>query len=479
MNCNELEFNKQGVINVTIMYLYKVIAVLILFCSVCLLPVFYPQNSRLLMMFFPSLCIVLMARKCSSYFRMLSKNKFVIYLIAITLFAEFVYLLIVYYYPLGYDFDATKVKDAAAYVAEKWEMNHENSHYFEVYPNNMNIMVLFASIIKLFGTWKSVEVIASILVNFSVLLTGLCVYNITKSRWACIIALIIGHFYIGCCYYSYNAYTHNYGIVFPIFVLYIYTLDVSFYKKVLLVVLVAVVGSEIKVTTLIPFIALCVIGCINQIEKFDVRKTMFATMVILVAFASCKPLRTAIWNSVGYEYDETVATSLPFFFAMGQSTSSQGQYDNDMYILNHRMEGKGMKERNAVFWNKGLVSLKERGLWGNMIFLSRKICMSWGDGTMNAYKTQFSNPVMQKLGFVYSYPRQIVLYVIYILIALAPYVIRDKRIITFYISIVGVFLYLLVFESQSRYIYMYVPMLIALAVIVGKEMLCINKRFVV
>lgn len=457
-----MELSKKVFVDVVIIHTYKVVIALILFCSVCVLPVFYPQSALLLTMLFVSMGIIWTMHKYTIFNCNFSNRIFIHCLLGMMLLTEALYLIIVFFYPLVYKSDAKIVQESAIYLANNGFVCPSSIHYFQMFPNNMNIMVVFALITRLFGSWKFVEVIGSILVNLSVMFSSLSVYNLTKSKSACIISFIVGSFYVGGCFFSFNAYTHNYGIVFPIALFYIYIMDVKFCKKLLLLVLVAALGKEIKITTVIPLIAIGIVESVNLIDRFKVKKVLLATTLAVVSFGSFKVISNMVWSSVGYEYDETIAAKMPFFFAMGQSTTSNGQYDIATYELSCRMEGERVNERNVAFWNKGFTDIKERGVWGNIVFLSRKVCMSWGDGTMDSYKTRYNNPTMQKYGVLYSYSRQIVLYFLYVFMVLAPFLIKDKRVTVLYLTVIGVFLYQLIFESQSRYIYMYAPILITL-----------------
>lgn len=440
--------------------------VLIFFCTVLLLGYYYPANANLYICFPFALFTLFTLYRLRGKYRLpiLSDKGFIVCVIGITMCAEILYVLTEIYYPLRYTSDHLIVKETAIYLAGHSSFPLEYEYYFHMFPNNLSITILSGFIYKVFGTWKAVEIAGSLLVNLSVLIAGLTVKNTTGSKISAIVGLLLGHFYIGLCFHSFIPYTHNFGILFPVLCLYLYTCNLSCPTKIALIVAVASIGNEMKVTTLIPFIAIAFYGIIDFLRKPRFKIAVIAIFSVIICFGGCKIIRSEIYKNIGYQYDETIATTMPFFLMMGQCTETIGQCDYSSYLLNEKLTGHPQPERDSIFTTIALQRCADRGFMGNLKFFGNKICMSWGDGTMSAYKTKYHNPQMQKLSVWYSFPRQYILYLLLILMLLTPYVVSDVRIYPFMLSITGVFAYQFLFESQSRYIYMYTPIIIVISV---------------
>jgi len=454
---------------------YMICMLLIIACSVLFLPIFYSESGWLSMMIIPAVLFIIALYKNPKKQQLeLSNKTFFNLVLFIFVVSELFYVIVAIYYPLTYKSDALVVKVQAIYAAKSWEMSPEHCHYFQMFPNNMQIMVPFAFICRIFGSWKAVEVIGATLVNISILFAGLSVRNICKSNLYSVLALIVGHFYIGIGFNTFSAYSHNYGLIFPILCIYLYTSKLPDIWRFVAVVTVAAIGNELKITTLIPFIAISILEIWSWLLNGQIRTLLGTSVFVLIVFIMMSILRQNVWSSIGFERNESVETTMPFFLAMGQSTMSGGACDPSVFLLSYDMEDCTKEERNAVFYALAMSGIKERGFLGNMKFYFRKICMTWGDGTMSALKRQYENPILQKYANLYSFPRQFVLYSIYLLMFICSFRLKNKRLLALFLSIVGVFLYQLIFESQSRYVYMFTPLMIIIAIVSLYDI--INKR---
>ncbi len=367
-------------------------------------------------------------------------------------------------YNMTYASDSLVMLREAIYTQVHGTMSEKYRWYFQTYPHNMGLEVLWIYILNLTGTWKAVEVTGSLMVVLAILFASLTVRNVTHSAWASVLTFGIAAFYVGTCYHSLMPYTHNYGILFPVLCLYVYTGRLGFYKKCFLLIVIAAVGSEIKMTTVIPFIAIAMTESVRWLRSRNIRYAIYAVAVSAMCFGTMSILRQSLWENVGYKEDKTLAVTLPYFLAMGQCTETVGHFDNYCYSLNKMRRGTPRKETDRMFCRLACRRVAERGLGGNLAFWGKKISRTWGDASMLDHGRSFSNPIMKVIGVGYTATRQMLMWAFYILIICAlPVMLKKRYGIVVCLSLAGVFLYQLLFEAQSHYIYMFSPLLVLAA----------------
>ncbi len=404
------------------------------------------------------------------------KKSFATVMSILTIVVAFGYILVHLLFNMTYESDALVMMREAVYTYVNGNMSEKYQWYFQTYQHNMSVESIWIGLLKLTGSWKAVEITGSLLVVLAILMTALTVLNLTESRWGACITFGIATFYVGTCYHSLMPYTHNYGILFPILCLYIYTSKISFYKKAFWLILTAAIGAEIKMTTLIPFLAIAAIESWKWLDKRDIKKALYVTIISIICFGGLRTLKIPIWQHLGYKPNQNLAVTMPYFLAMGQCTETLGHFDPLCYKINKARQGQPRKETDRIFWRLALQRINERGLWGNIMFFSQKCWRSWGDALMLDHGRTFSQPFMKIVGNTYSTTRQILMWTFYILTFVLLFLKRTYKIIVVYLSLFGVILYQLLFEAQSHYIFMFSPILVLIASVSAIELYRRHKQ---
>jgi hypothetical protein len=366
-----------------------------------------------------------------------------------------------FFYPFVYESDNLAVKEEAINLAQNGILGKQYYNYFQAFPNNLNSTILFSYIYHLFGNWDCVTYIGATLVNLSAVLTGLTVYNLVGSKLKSIIALLVAEFVLSFTFIAYLPYTHNYGILFPILTVYLYSSKLNKYWKILMIVIVAIIGFMIKVTTIIPFVAIILIECFkllhNQINQIDFKMVFSSISLFLITLFLAFFIQDRIWNNIGYQEDLQRKNNISYWFLLGQSTRSGGRCDGYYATFTYSLK-KDKNTRDSTFKALALDNIYQRGFVRNIVFYEGKLTYSFGDSSFSSFKTECRNQKMQKFLNVYIFPRQVIWYMVLILMLFAIYY-KGRSASVLFLSITGVALYLLLFEAESRYVFMFAPLL--------------------
>ena len=447
--------------SVTLLYLLSVC--FIIGCTTLFFPLLEPTHARFLWALLPAAigvaaCVWWQSSgKCERFH--LSDKAFWLASTAITALAISGFIVLLLNYEQTYFSDSLIIREQVEALMRNTTCP-EHTHYFQMYPNNMGITTLFCFVARLTGSWKTVELLGALLCVLSVWLISLTVRNISSSNILSLFALLFGIFYVGTSIIAVNPYTHNYGIFFVALSLFIYTRPMPFLPKCVLLSLTAAIGYYLKATTLIPLLAIAMMEFRFR-SPISLRRIGMAAVCLAVCFGLMVVARRAAWRSVQYEANPRVATSLPYFLALGQNSETCGRVSFRIMHLSEHLERQPVAVRNAAFASDAAHSVAERGLLGNLLFQAQKTAQTWGDGTLDDFRTIYQNGLMQRIGWAFVMARQAANYFLLLLLPVAAFSRRVPRALL--LAFVGVFLYLALFEAHPRYLFMFMPILITAA----------------
>lgn len=420
--------------------------------------------------------------------------------LAACFYAQLTIALAIYVFP---GWDAGAVLGNAIGLADG-SLETLDADYFAKYPNNIFLTLLlavFSKIMLFFGVTDLLA--ASVVSNVVVLLCGVLLTYLLARRLAgtggAILSLLPSTAFVVLSPWIAVPYSDSYGLLFPVMLMYLYVraLDATrLWPRVGLwaaMGLVGLIGFNIKPTVVfvlagVAFLTLSVaLTAHKSLRQFwsAVMSVLVAVVVFGTGTAAVKHVER---NLPVIPFDVTNnPQAVPFthFLKMG-ATGSGGFNEQDV------LETVAILDPQERF-NSGLDIYKQRvvsmGPLGYADFLTRKALSTFGDGTFGMWSEgvvstqddpflskdtrsrsiqdylwvkgpnfQFTTSVWQSFWFV-----------ILLLVAL-PIVLRGGRIFSssasvMRISLLGLFLFQLFFETRARYLYLYVPFFILLAVL--------------
>lgn len=457
---------KTKVFTTIIEYIYIIIAIAIFASITSLFWFYYPYNWYLLTFPFGLLgfaTILLTCKKFHFHQIHLSDKRFFTLVSVIASIVFTVQIAIAFLYPFRYDSDLLLVRETAINIAEQGVLG-KHYGYFQSFPNNLNITLVCAALYRIGRSWEFVTSIGALMVNLSAILTSLTVRNYTKSNTISFVTLILAEFILSFTFIAFPPYTHNGGIIFPVLQLFLYSSPLKRNTKIILLVLTTVFGLAMKATTIIPVMAIVIIEMLKVIHTHQWKPIIFTFALFVILYSGTLYIQNHIWNNVGYIENTSKKNDISYFLLLGQSTNSGGRCDGEYATLATKLD-VGKSHKDSIFIQLTKENVVKRGVWGNVKFYLGKLSMCWGDSSFSGYKTSYKNPQMQKFQYLYVIPRQILWYCILILMCIAPFICRKNKQTLLYICLIGVALYLLLFEAESRYVFMFVPLILSLACI--------------
>lgn len=410
-------------------------------------------------------------------------NKLFIKLMLLISFIVFVFQFIVIRYGLFYScWDAGKVYGISEDIFYYGRIN--DIKYLTMYPNNIflvSILVMIKSI-PLIGTKYITTLVFNILlVNLSGIFASLTIKNILNNRLVALLSYLVLFPLILISPWILIPYSDTFAILFPILMIYIYSKDQRNNLTYFIIGFISIVGFLIKPTVIIVTIAILLLEFMNLFDNMK-NKTKLKKQILFFVFVFSGMLLSYSFkyisrNYIGFKPDKNIVEfNLTHYLAMGENDYTNGIYSKDDVddSLKH-----GMKINIPKFKQR----ITSRSLLGQIKFFSKKTLINynesafaWG-GEGNFYcKTDESRgkiqPIIRNIyyesGKYYdifiSFLHWIWLFTIFFM----PYIVKrnnkDSEMLII-LSIVGINLFLTIFECRSRYLYCYSPVYVVCSVI--------------
>ena len=352
--------------------------------------------------------------------------------------------------------------------------------YF-MYPNNIPLYIFFMIVIKalsVIGINNYLPIL--IMINMAVvfLSVGLTYYLILKRsdlKQATLFSfymLFIVPFYL----YTTIVYTDTLAMIFPILsvIIYMIYLDSKHSKRYLWIILLSViltVGILVKTNVVIMLVAILIHYIMTQ---KGLKVWLFCTLLIV-------PLITI---NIGYK--ELISNYSPIakeeigyppvhwvLMGLEELPNRPGGFNQETVDLTWELKSEGLTNKEIMAEEIQLIKekLSEYGVQGYLDFLSRKINYTWGDGTYYATNKLAQNPIETNTfqdylfgekseGFV-LFCQMIHVMNLFLIVIAAISLLKStnqlEQLLT--ICLFGTFLFLLIWETRSRYLVLYVPII--------------------
>ncbi len=379
------------------------------------------------------------------------------------------------------------------------------SEYFSIYPNNLLLVFLYSSLLKL--NLLAGEIISNgilLLVIFQCViltLTGIMVfwcakhYVSTKAAW--------------CVYFLYAVmaglsgwivipYSDGTGIIFPVCLLALYLkikeTNNTGKQYILLFIMMGmgVIGYQIKPTSVIILIAAAAVEFVNWMqvcirEKRFVLSVKIACSIFisLAAFILTLQGSSLLVDSMHFNVDPERELGWQHHLMLGANTKTSGGFSEEDLAYSSGFDDK--KTKNAEELNVFKKRMQEMGVKGYWELSLRKAARSYLNGTFgwgggSSFYTEIyperSNPFCSLLrswyydneeNTLYRYHAFIRQIIWFFILALIPFVTITKRKYSaaekvLMVSLIGLVLYLQLFESHSRYLFVFIPVFCILAI---------------
>lgn len=469
---------------------YKILNVfLILGFLPVIFSMFFMKNVRTsnfsFFLFFSSLCLIIIAW-FFLYKVLLKKNDYIYkkrhIIIPLYFFVLFVIQVIVGYYLRvipSWDFGMI-FKEAKSYVNSGML---EDANYFINCPNNIPILIInvilykTASLIGISDFYIVGMLTNIIIVDLSIFITYLTVKKIFNFKRG-IMSLVIFSFFTPIFLYVPIFYTDTMSMLFPILIVYLYVLfknlllDKKGFILLITISFLTFIGMKIKITVSIVLIAI-LIDLFISLKFKDFIKISFTLITPLLVLLFLYPLFVNKTGILPYKIQDTGVVPYTHWVMMGMSKEGDGGYfwEDLKYTLSFETKKEREKANIAEIKNR----LDDFGIGGYMNFLLKKASMTWGDGTYFAPQKLSRRPVREtKLHqivltsgkyYKYYYNFCFALQFLFLTIMIFEninnfYKTRKNKTNFVYIAVFGLFLFLLLWETRSRYIVNFIPLFV-------------------
>lgn len=371
--------------------------------------------------------------------------------------------------------------------------------YFSRYPNNVWLTFVL-TVIKKVNIWIGLETpyFATVLtgiagVNLSVFFLTLIVNELTKDRQCSALAWIMAAVYLGLSPWCSIPYSDIFSMYFTVWIFYLYVRR-NYAKYALLrwffITLLSFIGYQIKPTVIIVWIAILIYQILSVKSKKELLKKGCQVIILSGICSLIMDYSTdMIKNNIGFIPDDNKSFSIAHYAMMGLNEATTGGFYSD--DVEYSASFSSVKERTDGNIKRIKERVKGRGISENFSFFIRKLIMNYNDGSFawakegDFFKTISSPPniwISVGLRHFYYGENNVVIYNIMQMIWLIILGLNivagwsclkseaeEKSVI--FLTLIGITLFVLLFEGRARYFILYSPYYIISAVIGLKYLL--------
>ena len=353
-------------------------------------------------------------------------------------------------------------------------------YFYIQYPNNIGVVLLLICIFKVVNIFtQDSNIFLGVAILFNIAMINLAIYILykfikksfgqSKATLLSIMILFITPFYT----YSQIVYTDTITMVFPILMFFMLDKFISTdtrEKNIYLIIIgvVGAIGTILKTNIIIAYIAILIYILLKDKIKIAIKNIFIILLSFIIIMGGYQSVASKF---IPVEYKEA---GLPFthWVMMGLNQPYGGYNAADVdFSLNLKLEqGKALvKEENIKEIKKRLL---DYGVKDYLTFVNKKVSVTWGDGTYFATDKLSRQPmwysnlreyILGSKNILFMYMSQfshvIILAGIFIasIINIKKYDNLNQGI---HICIFGVFLFLILWETRSRYLLCYLPLLV-------------------
>lgn len=367
----------------------------------------------------------------------------------------------------------------AVELAEDGAFSGQSNWYFTTYPNNVAVCMFLAGIFKLFGGFCN-YITLGVLLNIFLLVLGLIflfllvchLYGRRFGFLAILFCAVFAPFYM----HAPIFYTDTFALPFVTGAFLSYQLRKKDVRFMVLTAAVLALGYKIKGSLGVIVVAL-LIHIWLQKEKLKVH--VIQSLLLVVPFLLTTTFLTALPRQLSFlDTTEASKNEFPIEHWLAMGLVGNGGYSSDVYWITASTEGKEAKKEV----DRGFIreKLGEYGARGMRQHLQTKILFTWGDGVYFAPEKLKREPLQESplhtwvlydganYGKTYQYCSAVHWLLLFgvLLSVLCNFLERGegREAQAMQIALFGLFLFLLIWETRSRYLVNFVPVFILLSI---------------
>ncbi len=304
-------------------------------------------------------------------------------------------------------------------------------------------------------------------------------------------------FYIGCvCFTPWKVipYTDMYALMFTILTIcfYVYAITAREHKVHylywLLTCLCGFMGGLIKPSAYVVVMAVIIMEVLHILFRSIKawKSHLVKLLMVLCVVGIMSAYKGHMYEATGFEYNPVIRATPHHYFLMGLNEPTTGGYYSDDVALIGRYDDfdERIEAEMELAWGR----LKEKGFLGYMEFLFKKLVMCFNDGTFGwgkeggfyfqDYHNMTDAPYKQFLRDIFwmdarysgrfnTYSQLIWIMIMVSISGLFLTKCKEEQYAhkTIMLTLLGVILYLLLFEARARYLLCFLPVLVVAAVL--------------
>ena len=413
---------------------------------------------------------ILVLRKTSKKITDKNYKKILIISSIIAFVIQLVILRCTYFYT---DWDVKTIRD----IITNNDLIH--NYYLTKYPNTLvylAILKFYYSIPILGKYYFPLLIINALLVNISSIIASLTIKRFTNNFNA-LLGYYILFFLTVLSPWINIPYSDTFTVILPIPIIYLYTKKEKNNKDLFFIGFLSILGYYLKPTVFIVFIAISIIYIIDLLlkkTKVNLKVLSIIFLGIITSFFTCK-IAVKLTGFKPYPY--TNSFGIIHYLAMGQNNDYYGLFnETDVY--------ESDKYGRSYDIKKTLSRIKERNIKDHLNFLEVKTLLNFNDGTFAwglegekfyykvlAPKDKLSKTFQDyfylnhKNNYIFKIIMQTIWLFILILSLFAGIIKDNNKYCIIYLSLIGLILFLTLFECRARYLYCYSPVFVTAAMI--------------
>jgi hypothetical protein len=343
---------------------------------------------------------------------------------------------------------------------------------------------------------------------FMVSAAGYCcckiVKKLTDNVAAVFVAFVLYFVTAGLSPWKGMPYTDSYGILFPVLciLLYLYSRDTKTYAGrivlIILSLLSGISGGFMKPSCHIAVLAVLAAQAASLIyqavickkkNKENKEKLISTAVVFIVSVISACLLYkcTDLWmdciiDDIGLDYNEEIEATPQYFFYMGTKELTTGGFSTEDYgIFGEFQFSKA--DRNQACLERAWERISDRGFFGTVYFCLKKLVKSFNDGTFAWTTVLYYEPfpenlthdnavanllraMLNPLGEHQAWYDTIAEFTWIMTLIGVPFIVfagKKDEYTVLPVMIIGILMYLMLFESGARYVYVFLPLFVSMS----------------
>ena len=409
--------------------------------------------------------------------------------------AFFVFQLIATYsYYFRTDWDVDRILSTSQILSKNETPGWDHHDYYSRYPNNLTLLNIFTNATRMSSVFNIdyqyfIIIIQCIIYCVTGLLLFFAVSRLLKNKYLALFAYIIYLVSVGISPWVTVPYSDSIALLFPTLILFIYTLRPqrtwTKIAKWLVIGFVSYVGYSLKPQVLFMTLAILAILFIHVIfNKRRSKKNLLKGAVCAAGIAISFLVVNNANSVLDIDIDKNKSFGAQHFFMMGMNYDTGGVYSWD--DVGYSESFATAEERNKADMDTAFERIGRMGFLGFSNLMVRKTLINYNDGTFSwGYEGEFYKEVFPdktplspflknvyynraytgKYNVAWDFFEQCVwMGIVTLSLFAAAFKRVDKETAILMLAIIILTVFESLFEARSRYLFIYLPVYIILAV---------------